>query len=305
MTGDRLPTPPVPADCDLRGMEWMPVYGGRLFSSDFDAMATDAEFRSGVNLWWASWNQVPASSLPESDAALCKLAGLGKDLKAWGRVKDRAMHGFTLCGDGRYYHETLAAFALESWKRRLKDRERKAEYRRRQEERRATRTETGTERGRGQESSRDGTADAMRRDETGRDATRQDGTLEEEGSSSASAREPDPIDQAFAVWTEIAAHEGWPEVMFLNSVRRWRLAERLRECGGLEGWRAALDAARNAGFLKGPDGRFHRWFDLDWLLDEQKFTRLLEGRYAQRHRKAEQPSGLDAALAELGRAGSG
>jgi hypothetical protein len=94
--------------------------------------------------------------------------------------------------------------------------------------------------------------------------------------------------------------------MFLNSVRRWRLAQRLAESGGLDGWQAALEAASNAGFLKSPDGRFHRWFDLDWLLDEQKFTRLLEGRYAQRHGsvRADGGGGLDAALAELGRAGA-
>jgi hypothetical protein len=93
--------------------------------------------------------------------------------------------------------------------------------------------------------------------------------------------------------------------MFLNSVRRWRLAERLRESGGLDGWQAALEAASRAGFLKGADGRFHRWFDLDWLLDEQKFTRLLEGRYAQRHGSVRADGGgLDAALAALGCAGA-
>src|SRR5689334_7456569 len=110
------------------------------------------------------------------------------------------------------------------------------------------------------------------------------------------------------MWQEAAAREGWPEVMCLNSVRRWKLGVRLGEAGGDDGWRDALAAAAAAGFLKQPDGRFHRWFDLDWLLDEQKFTRLLEGRYAQRHRTvpaaADRAGGLDAALAELGRAGA-
>jgi len=96
--------------------------------------------------------------------------------------------------------------------------------------------------------------------------------------------------------------------MFLNSVRRWKLGLRLAEAGGLDGWRAALAATARAQFLKQPDGTFHRWFDLDWLLDEQKFTRLMEGRYDQRHRSipaaAPGASGLDAALAELGRAGA-
>lgn len=119
----------TPADCDLRGLEWMPLYGGRLFGSDFDAHATDAEWRAALQLWWAAWNQVPAASLPDDDVALCRLAGYGRDVKGWVKVRSRALHGFVTCTDGRLYHRALSAFARESWERRLKDRARKAKYR--------------------------------------------------------------------------------------------------------------------------------------------------------------------------------
>lgn len=200
---EQLPPPPVPADCDLRGMEWLPLYGGRLFGSDFDAHASDAEFRAGMQLWWAAWNQVPASSLPDDDVALCRLAGFGRDLKGWKRVKARATHGFYKCSDGRLYHRALATFAQESWDRRLKDRERKAKWRE-QRERKTERdkgrdgtvpetgTETVTERGRDEEQGCDGTADAMRCDETRRDAT--SNYEEPNGSSDTTAPPGDGLD---------------------------------------------------------------------------------------------------------------
>lgn len=166
--------PMTPEGCDLRGLEWMPLYGGRLFGSDFDAHATDAEWRAALQLWWAAWNQVPAASLPDDDVALCRLAGFGRDVKAWRKVKPRALYGFTLCTDGRFYHKALAVFALDSWQRRLKDRERKAKYRAQKDQPHnedRTRTETGTGRGQGVGQPRHGMADEKRQDETGQDAT--------------------------------------------------------------------------------------------------------------------------------------
>jgi hypothetical protein len=129
VSADRLPEPLVPPEVNLRGMEWMPLYGGRLFGSDFDAHADDMAFRCALQLWWAAWNQVPASSLPDDDGALCRLAGLGRDQKSWRRIKPKALHGFVKCNDGRLYHCTLFEFALQAWDRRGRERTRKAKWR--------------------------------------------------------------------------------------------------------------------------------------------------------------------------------
>jgi hypothetical protein len=112
----------VPPEVDLRGLEYMPLLGAKLFSSDFNLEASDAEFRRGLMLWWAAWNQQPAASLPNSERAQAKLAGF-EDEKSptWRKVKARALHGFVLCSDGRLYHPIVAEQALIAWEKRLED----------------------------------------------------------------------------------------------------------------------------------------------------------------------------------------
>jgi hypothetical protein len=158
---DDLPQPLTPPDCDLRGLEWMPLYGHRLFASDFDAHAGDGEFRAAFSLWWSAWNQVPAASLPDDEVTLCRLAGLGRDLAGWRAVRDRALHGFALCGDGRFYHRALAELALQAWDRRLKDRKRKERWRERSMERARNADEDGS--GTGERRGDDTTGEGTRR----------------------------------------------------------------------------------------------------------------------------------------------
>ncbi len=122
MTDQQLPQPFVPADVDLNGFEFMPLYGERLRTSDHNSGCSDAEFRASINLWWSAWLQVPAASLPNDEVMLCRLADLGRDLKAWKKVRAAAMRNFVLCTDGRYYHSFLAPIALEAWDQRVKAR---------------------------------------------------------------------------------------------------------------------------------------------------------------------------------------
>lgn len=121
--------PLVPAEVDLTGYPFMPLYGHRLFGSDFNATADDTAWRAGVTLWWAAWNQRPAASLPDDDAILARLAGFGRDIKTWRKCRTAALHGFVLCSDGRLYHRALAPLAIDAWDRRVKERERKEKWR--------------------------------------------------------------------------------------------------------------------------------------------------------------------------------
>jgi hypothetical protein len=111
--------PLTPADCDLRDSKFMPMYVQALLNSGFNAMLDDTAWRAGVTLWLKAWHQVPAASLPSGDEDLCALAGFGRDLKRWKKVRDKALRGWTLCDDGRLYHPLIAEAALEAWISRL------------------------------------------------------------------------------------------------------------------------------------------------------------------------------------------
>lgn len=112
--------PLVPAEVDLRSFPFMPLYVQQLRDSKIASIATGDEFRAAVLLWCASWHQVPAASLPDDDIDLAKLSGYGRDLAGWQAVRDRALHGWLKCSDGRFYHPIIADLAMDSWsKKRL------------------------------------------------------------------------------------------------------------------------------------------------------------------------------------------
>jgi hypothetical protein len=118
---DALPAPLVPADCDLRGMPFMPVDIIRLLDSDLFAISTGDEFKAAFSLWGRSWMQSPGGSLPGDERVLAHLSG---DRANWPAVREVAMRGWLLCSDGRYYHPVVAEKAVEAWARRGDWRER-------------------------------------------------------------------------------------------------------------------------------------------------------------------------------------
>ena len=68
-----------------------------------------------MTLWLKSFHQVPAASLPDDDVTLARLAELGRDVRAWRRIKRKALRGWVRCRDGRIYHRVVAEKALEAW----------------------------------------------------------------------------------------------------------------------------------------------------------------------------------------------
>ena len=116
-----LPEPLVPAEVDLQDYPYTPVIRTLLFGSAFHAKASDAEWRAGVTLWLKSWEQVPAGTLPDDEVELCRLAELGRDLKTWRKVRDRALHKWVKCGDNRLHHPIMAQVVLEAWGKRSKN----------------------------------------------------------------------------------------------------------------------------------------------------------------------------------------
>lgn len=128
--------PPVPSGLDLRDFQYMPLDVVRLVDSDLSAISTGDEFKAAVTLWCKSWHQIPAASLPDDDRMLAHLAGFGRDVKEWKRVRDVALRGFVKCDDGRLYHPVIAEKAIDAAESKREHREaREAENIRKQRER--------------------------------------------------------------------------------------------------------------------------------------------------------------------------
>ncbi|MBC3906224.1 DUF1376 domain-containing protein [Undibacterium sp. NL8W] len=87
----------------------------RLRDSRFAASADGEAFRAAILLWCAAWHQTPASSLPDDDIELANLAGYGRVVKEWRKVRAEALHGFIKCSDGRLYHPVIADKAVSAY----------------------------------------------------------------------------------------------------------------------------------------------------------------------------------------------
>lgn len=108
-------------------------------------------------------------------------------------------------------------------------------------------------------------------------------------------------DQAQAAWNAAAEQHGWKRVDYLTMTRRFGLDRIFALCGGIDGFKAALALAPDQEFLRTADGGWQGWFNFDQLLNEDKFTRLMEGLYAKRDRNDDRPDerSTSAALAGL------
>lgn len=116
---DHLPPPLVPAEVDLNGYGFMPMLHHRVLQSTLFVKSNGDEFKAAFALWCASWSEVPAGSLPNDEEMLEHLSRS----KTWKKVRARAMHGWVLCSDDRFYHPTLAPLAIDAWSRREEFRE--------------------------------------------------------------------------------------------------------------------------------------------------------------------------------------
>lgn len=129
-----------------------------------------------------------------------------------------------------------------------------------------------------------------------------DRTITEPKPEMDKARSADADDDAAVLeaFNSIAEELGWSKAQRVTPARKTAIRARLRECGGIEGWRAAMAKARASPFLRGETGRdkaHANWTpDLDFFLQQSTFTKLMEGKYDQRGGNSE-PSGLAAAIA--------
>lgn len=82
---------------------------------------------------------------------------------------------------------------------------------------------------------------------------------------------------AFDAYNVFAEENGLPKACKLTASRKSKLTARLKDVGGIDGWKAALDKASKLSGLMGADGGWKA--DLDFFLKESKFIKLMEGSY--------------------------
>jgi len=118
------------------------------------------------------------------------------------------------------------------------------------------------------------------------------------------------IKSAVASWNALASECDLSLVQKITAARRASTRARLKDCGGLEGWIAALEKIRGSPGLKGQNDRGWK-IGFDFLVKESNFTKIMEGAYD--HWKAAsngngagrtQESDRRAIIAGMGRSGA-
>ena len=140
------------------------------------------------------------------------------------------------------------------------------------------------------------------------------GTNEKKGEIRGKERETPPngdtedLQASVDAYNEAASRSGWASVQKLTPARMSALRARMREVGGLDGWREAIAKAEASDFLCGRvntrDGPFMASFD--FLTKPKIFTRLMEGNYDNRSGAISQPASgrqnwVDPAIANIAR----
>lgn len=88
-------------------------------------------------------------------------------------------------------------------------------------------------------------------------------------------------EEAVEIYNAAAKETGWPKVQRLTKPRISAIAGRLKEVGGMDGWRDAIARARASPFLTGQTSRpFLASFD--FLTKPKNLTKLMEGNYDPR-----------------------
>jgi hypothetical protein len=89
----------------------------------------------------------------------------------------------------------------------------------------------------------------------------------------------DDLSEAIQTWNDMASRSRLPECQKLTKARQSQLVARLKDCGGIEGWKAAIDKVEASAFLRGETGE-RRWeANIDFVLRESSFVKLMEGAY--------------------------
>ena len=110
-----LPDPLVPEDCDCTNLPGFLLNVERLMASELVALSSHEVIAAALFLWCRAWKQKPAASLPDDDRVLASFARM--PLVKFRKLREKILHGFVKCSDGRLYHRFLATEAMNAFDR--------------------------------------------------------------------------------------------------------------------------------------------------------------------------------------------
>lgn len=201
--------------------------------------------------------------LPDNDIALARIAGVNEN--SWLDAKRIVIAYFTH-NNGMLYHDFCDQM-LDVQDKKAKRRSQSAEKaaKKRWEKHKQKQVDTcGTHAQRN--------ANAMRGDATDTDTDTDTKKEREEGGDLKD------LDLAVELYNFTAREIGISVVQKLSATRKKHLRARLKDCDGLEGWKAALEILSNSNFCKGENERGWK-ADFDFLVKESSFIKLMEGKY--------------------------
>lgn len=308
-----LPAPLTPSDADLRCLPYMPLDVSRLWKSKAWVRAKQRPELGFylINLWGAAFFNLPAGSLEDDDEILCDAAMC--DPARWAGVKSEVLRGWTKCSDGRLYHQTVADYVAQAWKGRKGYRDRLAAARAAKKEKAAadksgqapitpydvTNTPKPAE-----EAKPDSMIEPMielsqvlkvqgtrYKKEEERDSLRESAVASRDSPPAPADANIIPMEKkivavrsrasgevaaAIEAYNVVATKNGLPHAStMLQPARLRKLQLRLRDLGGMDGWKIAMEKLAEAGFIQ------YGWpgFTFGSILDAEKMTRLMEGAY--------------------------
>jgi hypothetical protein len=89
----------------------------------------------------------------------------------------------------------------------------------------------------------------------------------------------DPVLTMVDQWNMLADALGLARVQKLTKTRRTKATARLKDCGGLDGWQVALGKLRAARWMWDGTARGGWKAGFDFLIEESRFVKLMEGGY--------------------------
>lgn len=93
----------------------------------------------------------------------------------------------------------------------------------------------------------------------------------------------DEVAEAVHIYRSHAEKIGWPKPTTINQTRRRAVSARIKEAGGIEGWKLAVEKSAASDFLGKPQP--FSGFGIDWISKPTNFAKILEGNYDNRNQQ--------------------